>query len=262
MRRYLKLIVGFWGASVMRGTELRASFFVSFLDSATALLLSVLFFEIVYTHVHSIAGWSKYGVLLLLGIFSLQMAILNMIVRPGLVQMGRLVHRGDLDGYLTKPIPSQFTITFLGFDVFRAFDLMLALLLAVYAILKLGISPTPIQWLMAAIHFGAALVIVYSIWYISLTFVVWTTVLSSWISLVPNIFSFSQYPASIYKGKLKLFFMTALPIAVVVNSPASSLLGRMSWMSVGYSVLLAALFLGLSIAFWNKALRFYSSASS
>lgn len=246
----------------MRGTELRVPFLINCLDSVTALLLNVIFFEIIYGHVQSIAGWGKYQVFMLLGVFMFEVAVLDMVVRPGISQLQYLIHRGDLDGYLTKPISSQFLITFGGFDLQRLFDVLLGLILMIYSLVKLGITPSPLQWLLAVMHIGLALVIIYAIWYISLTFVIWTTVLASWIYLVPNIFSFSKYPTSIYKGKLKMLFMTIIPVTVVVNYPASALLSKISWQSVFYSVILAVVFLGISIIFWKKSLRFYCSASS
>jgi ABC-2 type transport system permease protein len=260
--RLIKLVLVFWSACIMRGTELRLQFIIGFAESMVSMFLSIVFFEIIYSHVTSIAGWGKYEVFLLLGIYTLLMSIIRATIRPGVSQLGWLVRNGDLDGFLVKPISSQFMISFRGFDITRIFDMFLGFVLITYSLARLHIMPTPAQISMASMHIVCALVIVYSMWYISLTLVIWTTVLGNWIEFVPNIFYFSQYPSSIYKGKLRLLFMTFVPIAVVVNLPAGLLLGKLSWQSIAYSALIAAIFLYASILFWSKALKYYSSASS
>jgi len=262
MLRYIRLTLHFWKASVMRRMELRFPFLANLLNSAAALFLNIVFFQIIYSHVESIAGWSKYEVFFLLGIFHFFFALVNMAIRPGISQLEGLVRSGDLDGLLIKPISSQFLISFREIDIFRIFDGILGLILISYSLFKLSIIPTFGQWLLAILHLILSLIIVYAIWYISLTIVIWTTALWSWVSLTPNIFFFGQYPADIYKGKIRLLFLTVCPIIVVANFPAKTLLGKLSWHWVGYTFLLAVIFLTLSILFWKKALRFYSSASS
>jgi ABC-2 type transport system permease protein len=262
VKRRLKLVLAFWAACIMRGTELRLPFAIGLADSMASMFLSIVFFEIIFSHVSSIAGWGKYGVFLLLGIYTVLMSLLRMAIRPGVSQLGWLVRNGDLDGLLVKPISSQFMISFRGFDLARLFDMVLGFVVVVYSLANLRVTPTLAQWTMAGIHIVCGLVIIYSLWYISLTLVIWTTVLGNWIEFVPNIFSFSQYPASIYRGTLRLLFTTAIPIAVVANLPARLLLGQLSWHSIAYSAIMAAIFLCASILFWHKALRYYSSASS
>jgi ABC-2 type transport system permease protein len=246
----------------MRKMELRLSFITNITNSLGALVLNLIFFRIVFGRVHVIAGWSKYEVFLLLGVYFLFMAIINMFVSEGLGAFTGIIWNGDLDGFLTKPVNSQFHISFREIDISKAFDIMLGLAVIFISLSRMGVSPGAWQWIMACLHFFLGLVIYYSIWYTSLTIVIWTTTLGAVRSLIPSLFFFGQYPADIYKGRLKWLFMTVFPLIIIANFPAKVLLGRLSPLLLGYNAVLAFLFLSISILFWKFALRYYSSASS
>ena len=71
-----------------------------------------------------------------------------------------------------------------------------------------------------------------------------------------------RFPLSAYPPGLRLLFTLVLPVAFLTTVPAEALLGRASLPWLAGSVLVAALSLALSRAFWQFALRHYTSASS
>ncbi|MDO8610552.1 MAG: ABC-2 family transporter protein, partial [bacterium] len=66
----------------------------------------------------------------------------------------------------------------------------------------------------------------------------------------------------IYQGILKTVFVFFLPLAVMVTFPTQFLLGVLSIPFTIWSFVAGFLALYLSHAFWNFALKKYSSASS
>ena len=96
----------------------------------------------------------------------------------------------------------------------------------------------------------------------SMTLECWFSGLWSWRSFVPNIFQFARYPEGIYKGTMRIVFLTVAPIIVVANFPTQALLGDSAWLTVLYSFGLAVALLVLSRIQWQIALRHYTSASS
>ncbi|MFX0099082.1 MAG: ABC transporter permease [Candidatus Hodarchaeota archaeon] len=262
MNRYIRLILSSWKISIKNQMELRGAFFSNLIGSLGNFLVNILFFEIIYSHVETIAGWTRYQAFLLLGIFNTFMALVNMIIRPSITTVQGLVERGGLDGLLVKPFNSQLLISFISFNINAIPDLLFGAILIGFSLNGLSILPSFLQWTMAILVLIAALVIFYALWYISITIVIWTTTLWSWEHVVPNIFSFGRYPAEIFKGIIKIIFMTLVPVIIIANFPTKMLLGELSWGMVGFTFLLAFIFLCISILFWKKALKSYQSASS
>jgi ABC-2 type transport system permease protein len=109
---------------------------------------------------------------------------------------------------------------------------------------------------------SSGLVVVYALWFMSMTLEFWFSGLWSWVNFVPNLFEFARYPAGVYKGTARLVFLTVAPVIVVANFPTRALLGDLAPLSALYGVGLAAALLLISRLQWRFALRHYTSASS
>jgi ABC-2 type transport system permease protein len=74
--------------------------------------------------------------------------------------------------------------------------------------------------------------------------------------------SAGRYPVSAFPATVRLLFTVVLPVAFLTTVPAETLLGRgsASWILASLAVAGAALV--ISRAFWQLALRYYTSASS
>jgi ABC-2 type transport system permease protein len=91
----------------------------------------------------------------------------------------------------------------------------------------------------------------------------WTVRAQGIIFAYYNLFNIARLPDSAFRGFFKMFFTFALPMLLVANVPAKTLLSRLSspW-EMGVMFLVALVFLALSSWFWNFSLNRYTSASS
>jgi ABC-2 type transport system permease protein len=105
-------------------------------------------------------------------------------------------------------------------------------------------------------------VIVYAMWFASLTIEFWIEGLWSMEELIPHAFRLGQYPDGIYLGMTQTIFLTVLPVIVIANYPTHSLLGNGSINMVWHSLTLMAVMLTVCHFQWRRALRRYSSAGS
>jgi ABC-2 type transport system permease protein len=104
------------------------------------------------------------------------------------------------------------------------------------------------------VQYGALLLIV------SLTF--WiigsTGVEGSYFTL----FEFSRLPRQAFRGVANLLFVWTLPVVLVTNVPASTLLHGVDLTYVPWLILLTVLWVSVGVFVFHRGLRRYSSASS
>lgn len=262
LRKHIRVITRLWRISLQQNLAFRWQFAASLLDSAVALGLSLLMFEIAYVHTPEIGGWSKYQTILLVGVFHLYATLLQVFLGPNLRRMTDVVFRGELDSLLLKPLSAQVLLSLKSVNVPAALNGVLGISVIAYALAKLGVAPTLPGVMLAAVMLLSGLIVVYALWFISLTLEFWFSGLWSWAAFVPNVFQFARYPEGIYKGSLRVIFLTVAPVIVVANFPTQALLGDLAWQSALYSLGLAGVLLCLSYLQWRFALRRYTSASS
>jgi len=77
-----------------------------------------------------------------------------------------------------------------------------------------------------------------------------------------EIIFYKENPHHIYKGALKVIFFYIFPVIFVTSVPASTIVKGIEWRLVLIGILLATLFITITIFTWNRLIRFYSSASS
>jgi ABC-2 type transport system permease protein len=260
--KHIRVVWRLWRISFQRAMEFRWQFASSMLNSAVSVGLSILMFDVAYARSPEICGWSKHQTLLLIGIFQLYATALEVFLWPNIGQMSTLVFHGELDGLLVKPVNAQVLVSLRNVNFAAAPKGLMGFAVIVYALSKLGVTPSASGIACAAGMLLAGLASVYALWFISMTLEFWFQGLWSWSYFVPNVFQFAQYPEGIYKGGWRVLFLTVAPVIVVANFPTKALLGELALQSALYSLGLAVVLLVLSHLQWRFSLRRYTSASS
>jgi ABC-2 type transport system permease protein len=110
------------------------------------------------------------------------------------------------------------------------------------------------------IAFGA--LILYSLWFMLGATSIWFVKIYNVTDVLRGLLEAGRFPMVAYPMAYRFFFTFVVPVAFLTTVPAEVLLGRgeSSWL-LGAGVLAVVLFF-ISQAFWQFALRFYTSASS
>ena len=262
IQKHIRVLSRLWRVSIQKNLAFRWQLLTQLIDNAVSVGFSILVFEIAYAHAPAIGGWTKYQTILLVGIFQLYAVLLNVFLRRNVGQMTDVIYRGELDGLLLRPVSAQVVLSLREIDAPGAIHGILGLFVVIYALVRLQLVPTILGVLSAAVLLFSGLAIVYSLWFISMTLEFWFSGLWSWQSFVPNVFDFARYPRGIYKGAVKILFLTVAPVIVVANFPTQAILGDLAWHSAIYSIALAGALLILSHLQWRIALSHYTSAGS
>ena len=95
------------------------------------------------------------------------------------------------------------------------------------------------------------------------------TSLSFWITNTQGLesgyftlFEFSRLPRQAFKGITRFVFVWALPVVVVTNIPAETLIHGFNYLDTLWFVGATAFWFGLAVLIFHRGIRRYSSASS
>ena len=262
LRKHIKVIRRLWAISIQKSLTFRWQFITDTLDESVSVALSLLMFDIAFDHAPTIGGWSQHQAILLIGVFQIHSVIQNVFFMPSLFLISRTVFMGKLGGLLLRPVSTRLMLSIWEIRPVGLLRLLPGFAVVGYALDALGHTPEPLDLLVAGALFLAGIVIVYAMWFASLTIEFWIEGLWSMEELIPNVFYFGQYPDGIYSGVTQTMFLTVLPVIVIANFPTHGLLGNWTLDMILHAFGLACVMMALSHLQWRRALRRYSSAGS
>ena len=261
MVRYLRLWYRFVVIALVHQIEYRVSFLVNILVSLLSLGLAILTYDILYSYTDNVAGWSQAEVLMVLGIFRMVEALIEVLIARNMWSITNYLREGEMDYLLVRPASSQFMATLRHVNLAEITNVVIGLGLLIYAGTLAGVAWRPTE-IAAAIVFGVSgFMLLYAVWCAAVTCGFWfqggplDTVLHWFLDT-------GRYPVTFFKGWVRLFFTFILPLAFASTFPAQALRGDVDGGLLLLGVVLACLALVSANRFWNYGVRHYSSASS
>ena len=260
--RYLRLLNIFYRNTLINEMEYRVKFLSNILLSLFWLFWAAVSVRVYFLHTEVIAGWSYLELLMVMGLFFLMNGVRQMVFEENLGRLSEYVRLGTLDFILTKPVDSQFLVSLRYIGVFNWGDPLLGLGLVIYALVRLGLTPSPAQVALFIVLVLAGLVLLYSFNLILQTTTIWLVNIQEADSLLQGLLETGRFPVNFFRGWIRIFLTAVFPIAFMTTFPVQALLGRLeSWVALTAVGLAAAAFLGASL-FWRFGLRYYVGASS
>jgi ABC-2 type transport system permease protein len=259
---YLRLWLACARYSAVRTMMFRFDFLMWSLVEFFWMAVNLLLVGVLYQYTGSIAGWSKYQMLLLVGTSLLIQRLLMGFFWSNLFEMARNIRTGHFDFFLAQPGHPLFMVSTRKLDPDALVNTLVALGVIGYAAHRLGLRPGPAGLALYALLIGCGLVIHYSalLMVSSLTF--WTIGAQGVEGGYFTLFEFSRLPRAAFRGVASVIFVYLLPVVVVSNVPARLLFdgfraGPALWLAAA-----AAAWLTVAVFVFNRGLRRYASASS
>ena len=240
----------------------RGDFLIWSLVEFLWMAVNVAMIAVIYRHTSSIAGWSEYEMMLLMGTSLLVQRLLLGFFWTNFFEMGRNIRTGVFDFFLAQPGNPLFMVSTRKLDLDGLLNSFVAIALVAYSVHRLGIHPGVADVLLYGALVLAALVIHYSILVLTSSATFW---LQSAQGIEGSYFTFAEFsrlPREAFKGVASVVCVWVLPVVVTTNVPARTLLHgfRLSWAL--WLCGLAAVWFALAVFVFNRGLRRYSSASS
>jgi ABC-2 type transport system permease protein len=261
IRRYLRLVRIFAGASISAQLEYRMNFVVNFVGSLLTAGGALFGLFVLYGDGQPLGGWSYREAMVVVGLYTLIQGFIGALLTPNLNSIGEGVRTGTLDFTLLKPIDAQFLVSTRNVNIFRLTDVVVGVGLIVWAVRQLPNVTT--GGLIVGIGLVAAsLVMVYAVWLMLTTTAFWFVKVANLTDLFSSLFRAGQMPVSAFPGWVRLLFTFVVPIAFITTVPAQAIVGRATPGSALVAIIVAVLLVAASRWFWGFAVRNYTSASS
>lgn len=235
-------------------------FAMTFADIAWV-LIEAGFFEIIYSNVTEINGWTRVQTYFFLGTFVAADALFTTFFQRNFWMFPALINQGELDVLLTKPVSAIFLATTRYVNFSQLANLFFGFWIIQHFGPQAGFTGG-IQWL--AVIFWV-LVGLFAQLILRFSFVVW----SFWIErgfavshLYYQFFTLANKPDGLYPLGIRYILKSILPFAFIGSVPSQAILGKAE--SSDYVLMITALgsFLFLNRLLWRKGLARYQSASS
>lgn len=262
MWHYLKLIGLFARVSFQDDAAYRMDFLVRVLVSLLQLGMELLGVWTIFSNTQTLAGWSAYQMVALLGVFRIMTGIIAAMISPNMRLLMEEIRDGKLDYAILKPINTQFLISLRKHILWRLTDVVLGLGLVIVACVQLSAMLTPWMILRFLVMLAAGVTIIYSFWLILGTCAFWLTRISNIEMVFWSLFEAGRYPVTIYPPWLRYGLTFIVPLAFLTTFPAGALVGQDGGVGLAVAVVVAACSLLVGSAFWRFGLSRYSGASA
>lgn len=259
---YLRIWLASARYSVVRTMMFRLDFIMWSLVELFWMAVNVFLIEIIYDHTDSIAGWSKYEMLLLVGTAMILQRLMMGFFWTNLFELGRNIRTGHFDFFLAQPGHPLFMVSTRKLDLDGLLNTFVAVAVVIYAVGKLGLHPTALDVATYLALLGCALVIHYAAVLLTVSVTFWMIGSQGIEGSYFTLFEFARLPREAFKGAKRVIFVFILPAVITSNVPASTLIREFDYRSVLWLAAAAAFWLVVAVGVFNRGLRRYSSASS
>lgn len=259
---YARVYLAFVRTCVIREMSFRTHFFLVALSNTSWTVLSLAFAGFLFGNVRSVAGWDLDRMILLTGTFSLVLGLLDMLFQTNMARLSEQVNRGELDFVLVKPIDSQFYVSTRYINLNEVPAVIVAAATVIAGAARIGLEPTIWDVVTYITIVVCAVITFYGIWFLTVTFSLWTGRINNIAYLILPIADLGRLPTDVYRGGYRLLFTFVIPVALISTIPAQALLGMVDLPMVAFAILAAVVSATLSHWFWRYSLTRYASASS
>ena len=262
--RLLSLYAAMWRNSVNREMSFKANFLLWIVVELLWFALQLAFMSVLYSHTDSIAGWSKWEVVLLVGCSNFLQQLFTAFFLTNLTDVSEHIRTGRLDFMLLLPVNTRFLVSLRKVDLGAYINASCAVGVMVYALHRLQLHPTWLQYAGFSVLCLSGLLLHYSLTFLLCAIAFWSVRAQGFIYGYYNLFNIARLPdAAFPRGAFKAFFTFGLPMLVVSNVPTKVLANRLEspW-ELALALGVAAVWFALSEGFWRFSLRHYTSASS
>jgi ABC-2 type transport system permease protein len=260
--QFFRLFTTFLKVNIQQDLAYRADAVVNMALSLMWLGWELTALGIIFSNTKELGGWGPSELIALLGVWRLVNVMMATIVWPNTEKFNNGVRDGSLDYTFLQPANSQLLISISRIVVWRAWDLLLALVLITVGITIGGTmttAPNVIAFLCLALS-GA--MIIYSLWIVLISFTFWFTKFDNNVTIMAALMDAGRYPAQVYPVWLRAIVTFIIPIAVATTVPLQALRGDLQWWQiVGFLVIGVVVFF-VSTRIWKAGVRRYSGASA
>ena len=261
-RHYVNVYRAFFNQSLAAQIEYKGNFIIDMIVEFSWTLVTVFSIEMMFYHTSAIAGWSKGEVMFLYALYRLGTGFSNIVIHRNIYRFSRLINSGEFDILLTKPVSVLFHAftRLVAIDRASQFISALSLLAYSFSLLENAIQPQQLAVLIIVIPIAALIRLCFEI--ILVTPVFWLQKLENISDLQIILFNPARFPRGAFPLWFNRIFTFLIPVLMVGALPAEIVLQKSSPVLIVSMIAVAGILFVSMRAYFNFALKSYTSASS
>ena len=262
MKRYLSIYRCLLQLNYHRMLTHRENFFNGLIASVAWGVFSIVAIYILTSRSSSVFGWSRAELFVLIGVFNILVgSTYRMFFARNFDRFTQVIQRGELDAILLKPYSSQFALSFWYISYHNIVRVILSILYTGIALTAAHVPITAIGILEFCCFSIFGLFILYAVWYMVMTTVMWFPDLYNITELLYSVDSITRYPPQILWAMRFAAFIVFFPLTLTVSIPTKALLHTVTLSDAAIIISFGCGLLAASHWFWKFSLRYYTSAS-
>jgi ABC-2 type transport system permease protein len=257
---------GIWLAqirySTVREMMFKANFILWIVVELAWFALHLSFIQFLYLQVNTVAGWSKWEMVLLVATNNLIQQVFQTFLMINLTKLPELVRTGKLDFFLAQPAAVQFLVSTRNFEPGSVVNSAVGTIVCLVAIAHLQLRFHLAGLLVFPCLVFLGVLIHYSLLLILMSLAFWMTRAQGFINAYYNVFQIARLPREAFHGAARIIFTWTLPLLLIANVPARTLIYGFNARDLAGMGAATAVLVVLSTMVFRAGLRRYGSASS
>lgn len=224
-------------------------------------LVSLIFIFVVFQNTENIAGWNFKQILLLFGVTRIPIGIAGYCF-DALYDIGpKYIRNGDFDKILLRPVHPLISIIGASREFVSIADFALGLGITICMLIQLSIPVTALLIIKIIFFSIVGALIIGAINTIFSISSFWTYRSNEVIWSFYRMYTFTEYPITIYNKFIRILITVILPFAFVSYYPTMDYLGVNTYM-IYLSPFVAVILWIIAVKLWNLALNKYRSTGT
>jgi ABC-2 type transport system permease protein len=262
LARYARIWLAQIRYSVVREMMFKTNFFLWIITELAWFGILLCFIQFLYLQVNTVAGWSKWEMVLLVSTNHLVQQIFQTFLMINLTKLPELIRTGKLDFFLAQPAPAQFLVSTRGFEPGSVVNALMAVIVCLVAFVHLGMRISFVGLLLFPGLVALGVLIHYSLMLMLMSLGFWMTRASGFINAYYSLFQIGRLPREAFYGRILFTFTWIVPLLLIANVPARTLLHGLNLHDLAQMALATGMLFTVSTLIFQAGLRRYGSASS
>jgi ABC-2 type transport system permease protein len=245
----------------MNELQYRANFIFALVQSLLALGTALIVLAVIFRQTDELAGWSRWELLVVYGVFTLVYGVLSAFVQPNMQRVVEEIREGKLDYALVRPADSQVLVSLRDIRFWSLTDVLVGLVIIAIAVARLDeLSVAHVAAFVGTLFLG--LICIYCFWLMLASAAFWLVRINEVQELFDGLYRAGRYPTGIYPRWMRTGLTVLVPLAFAITVPSEALTGRLAAGSFLGSLAAAIVLITASRLLWKRGLRRYDGASS
>lgn len=263
IKKYFKINWIIFKNAYIRDKKVPGAVFAGVAFHVCDIVMTIIFFNIIFSNTSSLGGWSFYQVLFLYAFAKSIISISGGWVKGGLNDFAiEHVRRGGFDFYMTKPVNPMILVSMSRPRLYAFIAAIFEIGLCFYAVIagQISVGLSNIIWFLVLAIF--ANMIYYFLQVLTVLPAFWFIKLWSLQDLMSRFNQIMRYPAGVFPPFIRFILMSVFPIIAVSYIPAQTLFYPPKLEYIIYIMLITLVFGLFTNYLWHLGQSRYSSASS